>query len=309
MNNNIRDMAIASKLPVNPKLIGIISLIIATLGFTSSQIFIKYSAVEVDPFHIAFWRCLIGLIIVFAMAVKNKRLTAPFREMDKSRIKWLIIRSLVGTGAVYTVYLALSLPNSNLGELGTIVNINPVITVILSWLILKEKLDIKVWFTLILALSGVFMVENPFTKTGFTLSHIMMLIAAFFISMEIISTRKLNILGVDKWLIIASFLSLALLIAIPKLIIDMKIYTFNTFISLVLVGILDIIGHFSITTSSKYLKARTVGIISLITVFESMILGVLIFDEIVTCIKFVGACLIIVASSMAIILSIRRKRT
>ncbi len=298
MNNNNSDL--------KNNLIGAGFVLFTTLCFTSGLTIIKYITSSVDSFHIIFWKSLVGMILVLLSGAVRKKLKGSLSNLSIEQKKWIIFRGIIGTIVVFAYFTALYY--GELGELGSIVNLNPVITVFLAFFILKEKLNKMVIISIIIAITGVFLIiGNPFT-IGFSWAYPLIIITTIFISLETISIRKLNLIGIDIWIIVGSFLFASLIVTTPKIIMDGIWYQTDTLIYMILVGIIDTSGHLSLSTAGKYLPAKIMSILTLATVFEFIIFGYLFFDEDINEYKILGGIFIIVASSIAIIINARRRK-
>jgi drug/metabolite transporter (DMT)-like permease len=69
-----------------------------------------------------------------------------------------------------------------------------------------------------------------------------------------------------------------------------------------LAGTFDLITQIFYTNAAKYLTSGSISIISLISVFEFMLWGNIIFQESVTIINIIGGILIIISSGSIIYL-------
>jgi drug/metabolite transporter (DMT)-like permease len=295
-----------NKSQLKNNLIGAGFVLFTTLCFTSGLTIIKHVTTSVDSFHIIFWKSLVGMMVVLISGLVRKKLKGSLSNLNKEQKRWIIFRGIIGTIVVFAYFTALAY--GGLGELGSIVNLNPVITVFLAFFILKESLNKKVILAVVIAITGVFfIVGNPFT-IGFSWAYPLIIVTTVFISLETISIRKLNLIGIDIWIIVGSFLFVSLIITTPKIIIDGIDYQTDVFIYMMLVGLIDTSGHLSLSTAGRYLPAKIMSILTLATVFEFMIFGYIFFDEEINEYKIIGGILIIIASSIAIIINARRRK-
>ncbi len=284
---------------VKNNIVGALFVLLTTLCFSSSVTTGKYISTDVATHHIIFWKSIIGIPMILILALAKKKTNVVFRKMSGKQLGWTIFRAIVGTTLVFTLFL--SSRYGNVSELGSIINLNPVVTVFLAFFILKEDLNLRVIFAVIVAITGViFIVGNPF-KVGFSFAYVLIFLTMFMVSFETISIRRMNMLGIDVAIIAGSAMLLSLIVSLPMVIKDGFHYSGSTMLFLLMISILDLIGHLSISTAGKYLPARKMSIFGLISVFEYMIFGVVLFDEKITIYKVIGALLIITASTVSII--------
>lgn len=290
----------------NKKLIGVALILISTLFFTMSTVCLKSASDDIDSLHLMFWRSLIGLSIVFGIALKNKRFLSAFKELNKNSWKWLIIRGLAGGFTMFSYFTAVTY--ADLGEVGSLHKLSPVFSVVLGYFILREKIDIKVWVAVILAITGVFFIRNPFVSK-FGIAHMLILMAAMGSGFVVICVRKLKLSGVDTWLIITALLITALTVSLPRMILDFRIYQSQTYIFVLGAGIASTIGQLLTTTAAKYIEAKTASILGLFSVFEIMLAGIVIFGEGVSVYKISGAVLIVSSAMIVILFNLNKSKT
>ncbi len=300
MNKSIKGyymQKIRTFLSGNTKIIGIIFVILSTFCFTVGQSFIKLSSEEINPIHLMFWRSFSGLLLLIIFSLIQGKIKLSFKEMNNKKIKWLFIRGLAGASAMFFYITALSL--NDLGEVGSLSNLNPIFTVFIAYIILKERFNSKVWLAIAIALVGVFMIRNPFTQ-NFSISHIFILIATAMMSLGNVTNRKLKLMGVESWIIVASFLLFGSLIFFPKLLLDRPSYSLQSYAYIITAGILMTTGHYFLTSAARYIESKNISIIGLLSVFEFIFLGYFIFGEELTEIKFLGGVLIILSAIIVI---------
>ncbi len=284
-------------------LTGILLVITSTFMFTVGQVFIKFLSSEIPITHIIFWRCLSGLIILFFLALGKKRLLPAFWELSRRSGLWLVFRGIVGTAVMFSFFIAISL--ADLGDVGALVNISPVFAVTFAWVFLGEKLHNLMWISLGLAVSGVLLISNPFGGM-FSLAYILLILAASGHGFTLTTIKKLNDFGVDRWLIVAPFMSLGALISLPFLFIHPRDYSLKILLFLLAMGVTTTTGQLLLTASAKYLRVQTISILNLMTIFELMFLGYLFFHEEINPAKLFGGIIIFTASVLAIYGSYRR---
>ncbi len=289
------------------KLVGVIFVLITSIAFTLSNTFVKLTSHQIDTFHITFWRAVIGFFLLsFIMLSKRGKIRSSIRKIDKTAVLWLTIRGVVGAGAVLIYVVAISYVD--LGVAGALTNISPVFTIIIARIILKEKLNFKIWFILLLAIAGVFIVKNPFGES-FSILHSLIIVVALLIAFLNVSVRKLKLLGIESWIIVFVFFACQFLITLPKVIIDGFNYNLLPFIYMVISGIVEFVGQYTIAKASEYIQARTISILMLLVVFEFMLSSYIVFNEPITPTKLVGASLIVISSAFAVILSVKKSDT
>lgn len=276
-------------------ILGVILILIGTLFGTISQVFIKISSIRINPIHAVFWRSISGFIILSIIIRKKYNIDKlDLKVINKNgNLKWFILRGIISTFAAFALFTAIS--KADISEIGSLANINPIFTALIAYFILKEDLSIKIIMTIFLGIFGVFLIRNPFV-IGFSSAHFLVLIAAFLIGFDFVLMKKLSILKFHYILIIFVMLITGFFFTLPIVISEFSSYNTYYFIFIFLAGTFDLITQIFYTNAAKYLTSGTISIISLLSVFEFMLWGVLIFNETVTVFNIFGGLLIIVSS-------------
>jgi drug/metabolite transporter (DMT)-like permease len=282
-------------------LLGIILVLLGTLFGTIGQVFLKIGSANIDPIHAVFWRSIAGFIIFFIIVFRKFNISSLNIAIIKQKynLKWYILRGFVSTFAAYALFTAIS--QADMSEIGSLANINPIFTALIAFFILKEELSIKTFFTILIGIVGVFMIRNPFIS-NFSQAHLLVFLAALLIGFDFVLMKKLSLLNFHYILIVGVMLIFGFFITLPKVIIEFRSYTPYIFILIFLAGTFDLITQIFYTNAAKYLTSGSISIISLISVFEFMLWGNIIFQESVTIINIIGGILIIISSGSIIYL-------
>ena len=107
---------------------------------------------------IVFYRSFIGTIILYFLFLFYKK---KFVVVRNKNIKFHILRSLFGVLAMYFGYKALTFIPLSLAS--TIGFTKVFFASLMSWFILKERLEIKNFFLILLGFSGVYFITLPST--------------------------------------------------------------------------------------------------------------------------------------------------
>jgi len=282
-------------------ILGIILVLLGTLFGTIGQVFLKIGSANIDPIHAVFWRSMAGFIIFLIVVFRKfdiSRLNITIIK-QKGNLKWYILRGIVSTFAAFALFTAIS--QADMSEIGSLVNINPIFTALIAFFILKEELSIKTFFTILIGIVGVFLIRNPFISS-FSQAHLLVLLAAILIGFDFVLMKKLSLLNFHYILIVGVMLIFGFFITLPKVVLEFNRYTPYLFILIFSAGTFDLITQIFYTNAAKYLTSGSISIISLISVFEFMLWGNIIFNESVTLINIIGGILIIISSGSIIYL-------
>lgn len=132
-----------------------IALIVTTLVWAGSFIFIKFGLQELDPFNLAFWRFFIATPLIFAIVAgkyRKKILSFTLKE-------WflLVFLGLTGVSILYVIQFA-ALELTTATNVSILINSSVLFIAILSFLIFGEKISTKRAAGIIIAFAGILIV-------------------------------------------------------------------------------------------------------------------------------------------------------
>ena len=135
---------------------GILALLFSPFSWAAGSIYSKYKPVQTHPLMAAAFQMLIaGLILVVAGAFLGEFHRFDMDIQGIAALAYLVIfGSLVGYGSF--VYALAKLPAT---KVSMYAYINPVIAVLLGWLILGERMDWMVVSSTVIVLFGVVLVK------------------------------------------------------------------------------------------------------------------------------------------------------
>lgn len=136
---------------------GILALLFAPLAWAAGSVYSKYRPVRTDPLMAAAMQMIIAGTILTLIGIM-------FNEVQCFDLNWeglaalaylVIVGSIIGYGAY--IYALAKLPAA---KVSMYAYVNPVIAVLLGWLILNERLDWSVALATIVVLLGVVLVKS-----------------------------------------------------------------------------------------------------------------------------------------------------
>ena len=163
--------------------IGIFFGALAFFIFASSDVIQKYATINHTIFQIIFFRYLFLLIVSF---VESRRKQNKLFYKTKN-IKIQLSRSIVSV--IETVFFVSSFKYLSLATAHSVASLAPVFVVILSLLILREKIERVLWAVIIFGFVGVLIILRP----GFDIFDIKSLLplgAGFFFALYQVITKK-----------------------------------------------------------------------------------------------------------------------
>lgn len=171
-------------------------MLVAALGFSMMGGFAKVLKTSFNAPQLVFYRNLTGLIVL-----SYSFFHFPIKQSG-GRLRLLILRGVMGTIALYTLlYLILHIP---LGSALTYNTTNTLFIALLSFTLLKEKLNAIAWACIVIGFTGVLLIYNPSLSFGFKY-HIVGLICGISSALAYLSVSSLN-RYYDTRIIVLSFL-------------------------------------------------------------------------------------------------------
>ena len=141
-----------SLFPSDKRIAGIILVIIASIGWGSSGIFI-FKIIEIgglSPVGLAFWRDLVStFVLLIGLLVVNPKLL----RVKKADLPWLIGMGVISIGIFHIFW---NIAVLRLGaSLATVLQSNaPIIVTMLAWVLFKEELSVKKMLAIMAAVGG-----------------------------------------------------------------------------------------------------------------------------------------------------------
>ena len=137
---------------------GVVFMILSAFGFSIMSLLVKLASVRIPTGEIVLSRAVLTLVISYLM-VRHANLSPWGTQRSK-----LVVRGLLGFGALGFYYVALArLP---LADATTLHYMQPIVTSILAWWILGEKVGWAAAFALACGIGGVMLVVHPGMPLG-----------------------------------------------------------------------------------------------------------------------------------------------
>ena len=142
--------------------IGVILAIISTLSWSFGTVYTSKQKPPIDILFSVGLQMLIAGIIVLAVCAATGKYVNPANMDQKS---WVALSYLVVFGSLvaYSAYVFMidKLPPT---QVSVYAYINPIVAVLLGWLILSEKMDINMVIGTLITLTGVYLVNRESKK-------------------------------------------------------------------------------------------------------------------------------------------------
>ena len=267
-------------------LLGTLLLTLTYLFFSVMELTAKELGQSFNPFQIVFARYLSQLIIL--IIIFNKRSILHLKS------QYPLLQILRGALLlVTTCFMFSGLAYLPFAENIAIYMIGPVITTILAFFILKEKISFLQIIVVIVGLIGAIIIADP-NSQSFNLAIIFPFLAALCFAFFTISTKFLNSSDSNQTTLLFTAITGTFLSA-PFIIIFWKWPSLNETILMFCLGLLATIGHFFFIEALKVINASFAAPFVYLTVMLAAFWGYIIYNEVPNQNTIIGAFLIIIA--------------
>ena len=267
-------------------LLGTLLLVLTYLFFSVMELTAKELGQSFNPFQIVFARYLSQLIIL--ILIFNKRSILHLKS------QYPLLQILRGSLLlVTTCFMFSGLAYLPFAENIAIYMIGPVITTILAFFILKEKISFLQIIVVIVGLIGAIIIADP-NSQSFNLAIIFPFLAALCFAFFTISTKFLNSSDSNQTTLLFTAITGTFLSA-PFIIIFWKWPSLNETILMFCLGLLATIGHFFFIEALKVINASFAAPFVYLTVMLAAFWGYIIYNEVPNQNTIIGAFLIIIA--------------
>ena len=264
--------------------IGILFGALAFFIFATSDVLQKYATINHTIFQIIFFRYLFLLIISF---VESKRKNNHY-FYKTNNIKLQLSRSLISV--LETVFFVSSFKYLSLATVHSVASLAPFFVVILSMLILKEKIEKRLWFIIFFGFIGVIVILRP----GFDIFDIKSLLplgAGFFFGLYQVITKKASQYDSDETSLF--YTSIFGLVIISFLIlIYWHPFTLISYFLLPLIGLMMTLAHYSLIIGLARAPASKIQPFHFTLIFWAIVFGYLFYNDIPDIPTLFGASII-----------------
>ena len=264
--------------------VGILFGALAFFIFATSDVLQKYATINHTIFQIIFFRYLFLLIISF---VESKRKNNHY-FYKTNNIKLQLSRSLISV--LETVFFVSSFKYLSLATVHSVASLAPVFVVILSMLILKEKIEKRLWFIIFFGFIGVIVILRP----GFDIfdtKSLLPLGAGFFFGLYQVITKKASQYDSDETSLFYTSI-FGLVIITFLILIYWHPFTLISYFLLPLIGLMMTLAHYSLIIGLARAPASKIQPFHFTLIFWAIVFGYLFYNDIPDIPTLFGASII-----------------
>ena len=281
--------------------------LLAALALTTLSMLVKLAGEQgVHLFEMIFWRQAVTLIVMIGFAAATVGLAA----LKPVRFGAHVVRSVFGIIGMALVYGAVIL--LPLAEATTLNFTAPIWAVILSMLLLKEKIGRYRWSAVAIGFAGILVVTQPGSTPVDPMGIAVGLAAAFMVALISIQIQDLNKTE-GSTSIVFWFCLLTTPVAALSLPFVAKAHSTEAWLLLGGIGLSGAAAQLLLTNSLRYGSAATVIVMDYTALLWATLYGWQVFGDLPAPTTWIGAPIIIMAGSIIVLreshLSRKAKRT
>ncbi|MCB5362077.1 EamA family transporter [Vibrio splendidus] len=274
---------------------GVALTIFSAFIFSVMNALIKAASLTIPSSEIVFFRSAIGTVLILGLMWK-----ASIR-FSTTGIPMLLLRGLFG--AFYLLAFVYAITHMPLADAVILAYLSPFFVILLSNLILGEKVPKKVAVLFPLALVGVTLIVNPFSFDTFNLYALSGVASAFFAAAASITIRHLSKRH-HIYEIVFYFLFTSMLVSGYLMRDEFVVPQGIAWIYLIAIGFVSLIGQIFLTKAFSHENAAVVAVTRYIGLVFNILWGVIFWYEIPSWMSTCGVLIIITTS---ISLSLKKK--
>ena len=281
-----------------PSILAILFMVLSGIFATSMHCLIRFATEENHPFEVAFFRTIFVLLIFLPFVVKN-----GFKTLKPNNIKLQSYRAIIGSVAMLCMFYGLSI--TELAKATALMFTVPIFATILAIIFLKEMVGIRRWSAMFIGFFGALIVLRPDIELGF--GPLLILCGSLMWSSSVLMAKKLtqtdSTLSITFWqaagLIPATFILATQVWQWPNL---------NQLFMFILIAIAGTLTHWFLNEALKRAEISALLPLDYLRLIWSVSLGFIFFNEIPPAGLWLGAALILGASTYIGVRQVKKKK-
>lgn len=272
-------------------------MLVAAALFAVMGVLVKYASADFSSPELVFYRSIFGLVTIWLGIVWQTR--RWFASLSTAHAATHLWRSLAGFIALVLFFYALGRV-----PLATAVTLNytaPLFLAVLSAVWLHERHGRGLLLAVLLGFAGIVLLLRPQWQPETWLPALAALVSALFAAIAYVNIKRLGKLGEPEWRVVFYFTLLCSLGGgLWMLLVGFKRPALADLPVLIGIGISATLAQLALTRAYHRGRTLTVGALAYSTVVFSALYGVLLFDEQLPPIAWLGVALIVAAGILAV---------
>jgi len=272
---------------VNPKVKGIIAILISAIGFSFMSVFFRLAG-DLPVFQKSLARNFVAMFIPLFFIYKYKQ--PMFGKLRNQPL--LIGRSTLGLiGVLLNIF---AIDHMVLSDADTLMKLNPFWTILLSLLFLHEKVRKYQISAMIIAIMGMLLIVKPEFSSEM-LPSLAGLFSGIFAASAYTCVRALS-RREQPYTIVFYFSLFSVIVLIPFSIATFEPMTTTQILYLLGAGLAAAVGQIGITLAYSFAAAKDISIFTYASIIFTALFGFILFGETPDMYAIVGYIIIISAS-------------
>lgn len=273
-----------TQVSVNSDLFKAIALmLVAAMGFSIMNVLIRWTAGDLHPFQIAFFRNLFGLVFMLPWLIKN-----GYKSFKTERLKLFFIRAILGLISMLCYFWGISvLPLAKAVSLSFTV---PLFVTIGAALVLKEDVHFRRWIAVIVGFIGTLIILRP-SVDGDLFASLIVVGSSVTMAASVLIIKSLS--RTENTHVIVMYMVLLMTpLSLPVAMTVWQWPSFEIWIWVILMGFIGSFAHLMFTHSLKMSEVTVVMPFDFARLPFIIVLAWIVFDQTVDRWTILGAIIV-----------------
>lgn len=278
---------------------GYLYLILAAASYASMGVLVRAISVDTGPYLQTFLRLIVASLVITALLLVRKK---PFTLKHTEDYPMIMLMGSIGY-ALQIILFTLAIYHTTIGNTLFLMSGYPIVTAILAWVFLKEKISRNLLFAFVLLCFSLLLIFQPGGEGTSMLGNIFALGTCITFSLYVIWSRILSKRGnspetITLWSICIGVLVSGIAAGVFETItLDLSP---QSLLFLVIFGIFNALAFTFINKGFALVNAATGTMILMSEPIIGSILGLIFFQEIPTVLFLIGAPLLLLSVAIAV---------
>lgn len=277
---------------------GIMYIVASAFCFALMNAFIRLAG-DLPSIQKAFFRNAVALVFAYIIMRKDHVKIG----WNKGDGKYLFLRALFGTLGIICNFYAVD--HLVLSDASMLNKMSPFFAIIFSYLILRERINIVQFISVVIAFIGCLFIVKPTFQNMDLFPSIIGLCGGLGAGIAYTMVRILGRRGIKGAFVVFFFSSFSCIAVLPYFIFGYKPMTLQQLMYLLLAGLAATGGQFGITAAYFHAPAIEISVYDYSQVVFAAIIGFILFGQMPDVYSFIGYILI---CSVAILMFLYNKR-
>ncbi len=283
MSGNFKSLA-----TINSMDKGVLFMLLSALISALNGAVAKVLSESMGPIEIVFYRNFLGVLIIL---YSLKKISVAF---DSSKIHLLFLRGIFGASAMLLFFYTIA--TIPLGEAVVLNKTSPFFVTILAYYLMKETINTRTFFALIIGFLGVVLIMKPF-GLEVSIEHVYGVLGGFFAAAAYATIKKINNIY-DARVIMLSFMGIGMVIPIILFLTSYVQFQFYedplVWALVILMAVISTASQWFLTRAYSLSKASIIGVVSYTNIPFAIGFGVMLGDSLPDMFTFLGIVSIVV---------------